>query len=373
MTVPDGVAIRGTDQRNTIIQNTNATRTQNTFFMGGDTRLSDVQIQGWKFPNYAIKVLNGTNASRIPIVERVTLYSTGTVSGSDPYGYDSVGSGVKAGGGAYLDAADVNAASPKLGFSFNECTFIVPNSQGIVATNGMRVEVSNCYFYFNATGITAIEGSTGTYGTGKTRVKLNGTSGTFSTSEILYQLEDSFKSGTYSRSGTTVTVTATAHGMSTADVIYADAITGGLTDGFYAITKIDDNSYSFTDSASGSSTGNVTYKKASGYGTVSSNDGTYVYITGKGTGLFSTGLPTPIPLVGVADAQLDTAQQKFGSASLLLEDTYNVNKTRQTKNMPGDYLYIERNKNTKELPTPDNGLCSPMDVCGLYINKKNLD
>tara|TARA_B100000282_G_C31536529_1_gene400929 strand:- start:287 stop:661 length:375 start_codon:yes stop_codon:yes gene_type:complete len=58
---------------------------------------------------------------------------------------------------------------------------------------------------------------------------------------------------------------------------------------------------------------------------------------------------------------------------LLLEDTYNVNKTRQTKNMPGDYLYIERNKNTKDLPTPDNGLCSPMDVCGLYINKKNLD
>ena len=58
---------------------------------------------------------------------------------------------------------------------------------------------------------------------------------------------------------------------------------------------------------------------------------------------------------------------------LLLEDTYNVNKTRQTKNMPGDYLYIERNKNTKDLPTPDNGLCSPMDVCGLYVNKKNLD
>ena len=58
---------------------------------------------------------------------------------------------------------------------------------------------------------------------------------------------------------------------------------------------------------------------------------------------------------------------------LLLEDTHNVNKTRQTKNMPGDYLYIERNKNTKDLPTTDNGLCSPMDVCGLYVNKKNLD
>ena len=335
LTIPDGVAVRGTDQRNTIIQNTNATRTQNTFFMGGDTRLSDVQIQGWKFPNYAIKVLNGTNASRIPIVERVTLYSTGTVSGSDPYGYDSVGSGVKAGGGAYLDAADVNAASPKLGFSFNECTFICPNNHGIVATNGMRVEVSNCYYYFNETGIKAVEGATGTYGTGKTRVKLNGTSGTFGTSEVLYQLEDSFKSGTYSRSGNTVTVTATGHNMSTSDIIYADAITGSATDGFYTITVVDANSFTFTDSSSGASTGNVTYKKATGYGTVASNDGTYVYITGKGTGLFSTGVPTPIPLVGVADAQLDTAQQKFGSASLLLDGT-------------GDYV---------QLPTTeDNGL-----------------
>lgn len=56
--------------------------------------------------------------------------------------------------------------------------------------------------------------------------------------------------------------------------------------------------------------------------------------------------------------------------TLLLEDTYNVNKSLKSKNMPGDYLYINRNENTKDLSTPDNGMCAPMDVCGLYANKK---
>tara|TARA_E500000331_G_scaffold48535_1_gene41583 strand:- start:809 stop:1048 length:240 start_codon:yes stop_codon:yes gene_type:complete len=56
--------------------------------------------------------------------------------------------------------------------------------------------------------------------------------------------------------------------------------------------------------------------------------------------------------------------------TLLLEDTYNVNKSLKSKNMPGDYLHIKRNQNTKDLSTPDNGMCAPMDVCGLYTNKK---
>ena len=37
--------------------------------------------------------------------------------------------------------------------------------------------------------------------------------------------------------------------------------------------------------------------------------------------------------------------------------------------MPGDYLDIKRNVNTKQIKNPDNGLCSPMDVCGIYLDK----
>ena len=77
-------------------------------------------------------------------------------------------------------------------------------------------------------------------------LKLSGVSGTFSTSEIIYQLEDSFKSGTYARSGTTVTVTRAAHGMSNGDVVYADFISGGATDGFYQVTKVDNDNVTFT-------------------------------------------------------------------------------------------------------------------------------
>ena len=153
----------------------------------------------------------------------------------------------------------------------------------------MRVEWLNCFNYFASVGIQGIQGATGKSGTGNTRLKLGGTSGTFNTSEVAYQLENSFQSGTYARSGTTVTLTRTGHGLSTNDYIYADFISGGATDNFYQVTKVDNNVVTLTDSSSGTiASGNVTYKKAVARGVVSSFDGTYVFITGKGTGEFVT-------------------------------------------------------------------------------------
>ena len=321
LTIPDNVSIKGADQRTTIIENTAATEDQHLLVMEGDTRISDLQLRGWKSPKYGITVASNTNNTQVPVVERCTFFPKGSpVNAGDPYGYDATGTN-KAGGGAYLDGALWSASTGTLGFVFNECTFITPNNIGVTATNGMRVEMADCYFYFNSNSIKTLEGSTGVYGTGKARLKLNGVSGTFSAAEVIYQLEDTFKSGTYSRTGTTVTVTNTNHGLTTADVIYADATTGNVTDNYYAVTVVDANSFTFTDSASGSSTGNVTYKKAAAYGTVESNDGTYVFLNGKGTGLFSTGVATPVAAVTNGDAQIDTAQKKFGSASLLLDGT----------------------------------------------------
>ena len=60
----------------------------------------------------------------------------------------------------------------------------------------MRVEWLNCFNYFASIGIQGIQGATGKSGSGSTRLKLGGTSGTFSTSEVAYQLENSFQSGT---------------------------------------------------------------------------------------------------------------------------------------------------------------------------------
>ena len=327
LTIPDNVSIKGSDQRTTIIENTAASEDEHLLVLEGDTRVSDLQLRGWKSPKYGITVASNTNNTQVPVVERCTFFPKGSpANAGDPYGYDATGTN-KAGGGAYLDGALWSSSTGTLGFVFNECTFITPNNIGVTATNGMRVEMADCYFYFNSNSIKTLEGATGIYGTGKARLKLNGVSGTFAAAEIIYQLEDTFKSGTYSRTGNTVTVTNTNHGLTTADVIYADAITGSVTDNYYAVTVVDANSFTFADAASGSTTGNVTYKKAEAYGTIDSNDGTYVFLNGKGTGLFSTGVATPVAAVTNGDAQLDTAQKKFGSASLLLDGT-------------GDYLNV---------------------------------
>jgi len=62
---------------------------------------------------------------------------------------------------------------------------------------------------------------------------------------------DETTTATYARSSATVTVTSTAHGLSTGDTIIADFTSGGATDGWYTITRVDANTFTLTDSASG--------------------------------------------------------------------------------------------------------------------------
>jgi len=324
LAIPDGVTVRGTNLRSTTIKPTAATKTQNAMTLSGDCHVSDMTITGFEYDSgndrgYAFVLVSTVNSEKSPYIERVTVATKGSVtSGSDPYGFTQG----DAGRGAKLDGANINAASQHAAVLFNECTFITPNQIGLVVTNGIRVEWLNCFNYFASIGVQGIQGATGKYGTGKTRLKLGGTSGTFSAAEVAYQLEDSFQSGTYTRSGTTVTLTRTGHGLLTNDYIYADFISGGATDNFYQVTKVDANVVTFTDTASGTITANnVTYKKAVGRGVIDSNDGTYIYINGKGTGTFTTGLKAVKALSRFGDTQLDTAQKKFGSGSLLFDGT----------------------------------------------------
>jgi hypothetical protein len=96
--------------------------------------------------------------------------------------------------------------------------------------------------------------------------------------------------GTYTRSGNTITVSITSHGLSTGQTVYLDFTTGGATDGVYVVTVINANSYTVTDTASGTITSsNVTqfrYIRASG--NVSS-------ITDNGTGDYSVNFTTAMP------------------------------------------------------------------------------
>ena len=66
-----------------------------------------------------------------------------------------------------------------------------------------------------------------------------------------------YKTGTYSRSGTTVTVTITAHGLTTATNYRVDITSGTATDGTYTITVVDANTFTYTDTVSGTTSGNI--------------------------------------------------------------------------------------------------------------------
>ena len=323
MTIPDGVTLRGTNLRSTQVKPTNATSSNTAFIMSGDSHISDLTIKDFFYDSsnddgYAFEVVSSMNSTQSPYIERVTVNTKGSVtSGSDPYGYAQG----DAGRGAKLDGANLNAASLHSSVLFNECTFITPNQVGVKITNGMRVEWLNCFNYFASIGIQGIQGATGRSGTGQTRLKFGGVSGTFSTSEVAYQLENGFQSGSYVRSGSTITLTRTGHGLVTGDYIYADHISGGATDGFYQVTLVDANNVTYTSGSGTISASNVTYKKAVARGVVASNDGTYVYITGKGTGAFTTVNKPAKTLSRFGDSQLDTAQKKFGTASILLDGT----------------------------------------------------
>ena len=233
LTVPDGVTLRGANLRSTQIRPTTGTNDLNAIILQGDSYVSDLTIKDFFYNSgndtgYGFVCATSLNADKSPYIERVTVLTKGSVtSGSDPYGFASA----NAGRGAKLDGAVFNSNSIGSAILFNECTFIVPNAVGLLVTNGVRVEWLNSFVYFASEGIKGVQGATGRYGTGNTRLKLGGVSGTFSTNEVAYQLEDSFQSGTYARSGTTVTVTRTAHGLTTNDYIYAD-ISGTANDGF---------------------------------------------------------------------------------------------------------------------------------------------
>jgi hypothetical protein len=70
-------------------------------------------------------------------------------------------------------------------------------------------------------------------------------------------------SGTYSRTGTTVTVTVTGHNVLVGHAVYADFTSGTAVDGLFECTAVTDaNTFTFTHGTSGSTSGNITLKRA---------------------------------------------------------------------------------------------------------------
>jgi len=79
---------------------------------------------------------------------------------------------------------------------------------------------------------------------------------TLGSSTAFYQ-SSTFVSGTYTRSGTTVTATITAHGLTNGATYEVDITSGDGTDGDYVITVSDANTITYTDTNSGTTSGNI--------------------------------------------------------------------------------------------------------------------
>ena len=79
---------------------------------------------------------------------------------------------------------------------------------------------------------------------------------TLGSSSSFYQ-SSTYVSGTYSRSGTTVTATITAHGLTAGETYEVDITSGDGTDGSYVISVTDANTITYTDTVSGTTSGNI--------------------------------------------------------------------------------------------------------------------
>lgn len=159
LTVPQGVSIRGAGIRAVYIQPTSGTNTNDAFLLNGDTTIEFLTVQNF-YQGYAFKLAtNFKSLNKSPYIYNVSVITKGSVTSiSDPLGYNQS----DAGGGAYIDGsvADPTGTIPPTMLFFS-ATFIVPNANGLVATNGVRVEWLNSFTYFASNGIYLLNGLLG--------------------------------------------------------------------------------------------------------------------------------------------------------------------------------------------------------------------
>lgn len=133
-------------------------------------------------------------------------------------------------------------------------------------------------------------------------------------------------SATYGRSGTTVTITKSSHNLVSGNSITAD-FDGGATDGTYTITKVDDNTFTLTDSASGTiSTGTaLTYKALISAGQVL----TQATDAGLGLHLYATDRAEKTFMLGQSSFQYGNPTEH----NFISSDTLNISGNFRTEGL----------------------------------------
>ena len=207
LTVPQGVSVRGLSIRSVTIVPTAETSSNDAFLLNGETTVSHLTVGSFFYNSindtgYGFKLApNCLVTTRSPYVQNVSVLNKGTAvdlresidggasatiifdlildGGEALPGYiDSISGGFAnidptlgfasgdAGRGALVDGSVVNSNSKEATILFHAVTFIVPNADGITATNGARVEWLNSFTYFANRGIHLLEGTAGFAGLG---------------------------------------------------------------------------------------------------------------------------------------------------------------------------------------------------------------
>ncbi len=160
--IPQGVILRGHDQRNTIIYPASSQSTTDIFLLNGETGVSDLTIKDYFYDNandigYAFRFAPGGKVTtRSPYIQNITVSTKGsTVSAADPLGFIAG----DAGRGILADGAVLAADTREASLLFHAITLIVPNADALVMTNGVRIEWLNSFTYFANRGFYATNGS----------------------------------------------------------------------------------------------------------------------------------------------------------------------------------------------------------------------
>src|SRR5210317_135713 len=225
--LPQGITITGHGLRATQLKPTAATRTNDFFRMNGDCTVENLTVREMEWSGttgYAFCYQpNASITRRSAYVKDVTVLNfgssvrLGTNAADDPYGYDAA----DAGRGIIVDGSKIAPGSIEAAMLFDSVTLIVPNSRGIIITEGGRAEWLNSFIYFAQQGIEGVAGTAGTFNDGKTKIQLSGITGTFLAGDVV-----TFTS----TDGSTVT-NCTVESVSGSDTLIVDGRYDGL-DGF---------------------------------------------------------------------------------------------------------------------------------------------
>ena len=148
--------------------------------------------------------------------------------------------------------------------------------------------------------------------------------------------------GTYSRTGNLVTVTMAGHGMITGHSVRLDFTTGTATDGWYAITVLGANTFTVTDSASGTTSGNVSrsiWLRASGNVSSIERTGTATYRINMASALADANFAVTGSVVGSSSANFGNLAYISSSTELPTTSSFGIRCGRDDGS-PVDVEYI---------------------------------